>query len=129
MIAGFIFLRLRGILGKRTGFDGKTPQQFDKILKEAVAKTAPKNNETFDENAQKELELRYKGKGLRYGDIKQEFFEKIMDYFEPFRKKRQALVDKPSNVIDALKIGSEKATKVAEEVLVNVRIATGISEK
>tara|TARA_B110000902_G_scaffold247879_1_gene304407 strand:- start:419 stop:1384 length:966 start_codon:yes stop_codon:yes gene_type:complete len=83
----------------------------------------------LDENGQKELELRYKGKGLRYGDIKQEFFEKIMDYFEPFRKKRQALFDKPSNVIDALKIGSEKATKVAEEVLVNVRIATGISEK
>jgi len=55
MIAGFIFLRLRGILGKRTGFDGKTPQQFDKILKEAVAKTAPKNKETFDENDQKEF--------------------------------------------------------------------------
>ena len=55
MIAGFIFLRLRGILGKRTGFDGKTPQQFDKILKEAVAKTAPKNNETFGENDQKEF--------------------------------------------------------------------------
>ena len=34
MIAGFIFLRLRGILGKRTGFDGKAPSQFDKILKE-----------------------------------------------------------------------------------------------
>ena len=83
----------------------------------------------LDKNGQKKLELRYKGTGLRYGDIKQEFFEKIMDYFEPFRKKRQALVDKPSNVIDALKIGSEKATKVAEEVLVNVRIATGISEK
>jgi predicted lipid-binding transport protein (Tim44 family) len=55
MIAGFIFLRLRGILGKRTGFDGKTPQQFDKILKEAVVKTAPKNKETFDENDQKEF--------------------------------------------------------------------------
>ena len=38
MIAGFIFLRLRGILGKRTGFEGKAPQQFDKILKEAVVK-------------------------------------------------------------------------------------------
>ena len=24
MIAGFIFLRLRGILGKRTGFEGKS---------------------------------------------------------------------------------------------------------
>ena len=55
MIAGFIFLRLRGILGKRTGFEGKAPPQFDKILKEAVVKQAPVNNETFDENAQKEF--------------------------------------------------------------------------
>ena len=38
MIAGFIFLRLRGILGKRTGFEGKSPLKFDKILKEAVVK-------------------------------------------------------------------------------------------
>ena len=28
MIAGFIFLRLRGILGKRTGFDGKLSTDF-----------------------------------------------------------------------------------------------------
>ena len=33
MIAGFIFLRLRGILGKRTGFEGKASPQFEKILK------------------------------------------------------------------------------------------------
>ena len=33
MIAGFIFLRLRGILGKRTGFDGKSVPQFEEILK------------------------------------------------------------------------------------------------
>ena len=32
MIAGFIFLRLRGILGKRTGFEGKAPSQFEKVL-------------------------------------------------------------------------------------------------
>jgi predicted lipid-binding transport protein (Tim44 family) len=55
MIAGFIFLRLRGILGKRTGFEGKTSPQFDKILKEAVAKKTPLNKETFDESAQKEF--------------------------------------------------------------------------
>ena len=54
MIAGFIFLRLRGILGKRTGFDGKAPPQFGKILKEAAAKQATKQ-EAFDENAQKEF--------------------------------------------------------------------------
>ena len=55
MIAGFIFLRLRGILGKRTGFDGKTTPQFDKILKEAVIKQAPLKKDTFDETAQKEF--------------------------------------------------------------------------
>ena len=55
MIAGFIFLRLRGILGKRSGFEGKTSHQFDKILKETVAKQAPFKKETFDETAQKEF--------------------------------------------------------------------------
>ena len=55
MIAGFIFLRLRGILGKRTGFEGKAPPQLDKILKEAVEKKAPFKKEIFDETAQKEF--------------------------------------------------------------------------
>jgi predicted lipid-binding transport protein (Tim44 family) len=55
MIAGFIFLRLRGILGKRTGFEGKTSAQFDKILKEATIKQSPLKRETFDESAQKEF--------------------------------------------------------------------------
>ena len=55
MIAGFIFLRLRGILGKRSGFDGKATTQFDKILKEAVVNKKPKNEEDFDDNAQKEF--------------------------------------------------------------------------
>ena len=39
MIAGFIFLRLRGILGKRTGFEGKNPAQFQEILKKLMQKT------------------------------------------------------------------------------------------
>ena len=55
MIAGFIFLRLRGILGKRTGFDGKTSPQLDKILKEAVIKQVIPKKEIFDESAQKEF--------------------------------------------------------------------------
>ena len=70
MIAGFIFLRLRGILGKRTGIEGKAPPQFDKILKEAVAKQAPVNNETFDENAQKEF---IKGAKIAYETIITDF--------------------------------------------------------
>ena len=55
MIAGFIFLRLRGILGKRTGFDGKAPPQFKEVLKDIKLNQTPKVNEKFDDNSQKEF--------------------------------------------------------------------------
>ena len=55
MIAGFIFLRLRGILGKKSGFQGKAPAQFEKILKETVVNKVPNNSGTFDDKAQKEF--------------------------------------------------------------------------
>jgi len=55
MIAGFIFLRLRGILGKKTGFEGKAPAQFDKILEKAASKQTNKIKETFDKNDQEEF--------------------------------------------------------------------------
>ena len=54
MIAGFIFLRLRGILGKRTGFDGKLSNDFKQ---EFSKKTIKKNlkNQVFDDDAQKDF--------------------------------------------------------------------------
>ena len=54
MIAGFIFLRLRGILGKKTGFEGKIPTQFEKEFQKI--KVSPKLiNENFDEDAKKDF--------------------------------------------------------------------------
>ena len=55
MIAGFIFLRLRGILGKRTGFDGKNHPQFKEVLKDININQTPKVNEKFDDDSQKEF--------------------------------------------------------------------------
>tara|TARA_Y200000002_G_C22658287_1_gene654510 strand:- start:425 stop:1021 length:597 start_codon:yes stop_codon:yes gene_type:complete len=55
MIAGFIFLRLRGILGKRTGFEGKAPPKFEEVLKNINIKHPQKNKEIFDNDAQKEF--------------------------------------------------------------------------
>ena len=55
MIAGFVFLRLRGILGKRTGFEGKPPPQFEEILKNIDPKVQTQLKEKFDEKAQKEF--------------------------------------------------------------------------
>ena len=70
MIAGFIFLRLRGILGKRTGFEGKATPQFDKILKEAVSKQTVKIKETFDQKDQKDF---LKGAQIAYETIITDF--------------------------------------------------------
>jgi len=54
MIAGFIFLRLRGILGKRTGFNEKLSTNFkQKFQKEAIKKNL--KNQTFDDSAKLEF--------------------------------------------------------------------------
>ena len=76
---------------------------------------------------QKNLSDRYDGTSLRYGDVKQELFELIMDYFGPFREKRESLVSNPMHVYEILKIGAEKASTVADEVLERVRTASGIN--
>ena len=70
MIAGFIFLRLRGILGKRTGFEGKAPGQFQEILKKVDKVQTKKNNEIFDANAQNEF---LKGAKIAYETIITDF--------------------------------------------------------
>ena len=55
MIAGFIFLRLRGILGKRTGFEGKVSPQFQEVLKNVNPEVKIKQSANFDETAKKEF--------------------------------------------------------------------------
>ena len=70
MIAGFIFLRLRGILGKRTGFEGKAPSQFQEVLKKVEKIQSEKNNEVFDAKAQNEF---LKGAKIAYETIITDF--------------------------------------------------------
>ena len=69
MIAGFIFLRLRGILGKKTGFEGKMPTQLEKEFQKI--NISPKTiNENFDEEAQKDF---LKGARIAYETIITDF--------------------------------------------------------
>ena len=69
MIAGFIFLRLRGILGKKTGFEGKVVTPFEKEF-EKIKVSSKKINKTFDEEAQKEF---LKGAEIAYETIITDF--------------------------------------------------------
>ena len=70
MIAGFIFLRLRGILGKRSGFEGKAPAQFEEVLKKVKVEKPQKINQNFDDEAQKEF---LKGAKIAYETIITDF--------------------------------------------------------
>ena len=72
MIAGFIFLRLRGILGKRTGFDGKLSTDFKQ---EFSTKTIKKNleNQVFDDGAQRDF---LKGAKIAYETIITDFSDR-----------------------------------------------------
>ena len=69
MIAGFIFLRLRGILGKKTGFEGKIPPQFEKEFQKTNITPKPVS-ENFDEVSQKEF---LKGAKIAYETIITDF--------------------------------------------------------
>ena len=70
MIAGFIFLRLRGILGKRTGFEGKAPPQFQEVSKNINVEEIVRKNNEFDEKAQNEF---LKGAKIAYETIITDF--------------------------------------------------------
>jgi len=70
MIAGFIFLRLRGILGKRTGFEGKLREEFKEEFTKTVIKNNIKNDQTFNENAKNEF---LKGAKIAYETIITDF--------------------------------------------------------
>ena len=69
MIAGFIFLRLRGILGKKTGFEGKMPSQFENEFQKFKIKEKPQNS-IFDEEAKKNF---IKGAKIAYETIITDF--------------------------------------------------------
>ena len=66
MIAGFIFLRLRGILGKKTGFEGKLSPQFESIIKSPQMKKTPNKKAVFDDEAKQEF---LKGAKIAYETI------------------------------------------------------------
>ncbi len=70
MIAGFIFLRLRGILGKRSGFEGKPPTQLKEIIKTIEPNQNKVHTENFDDAAQKEF---LKGAKVAYETIITDF--------------------------------------------------------
>ena len=145
MIAGFIFLRLRGILGKKTGFEGKTSTQFEKALNNIQTKKKPIIKENFDDEAQKEF---IKGAKIAYETIITDFSDKdnkliaskpllskkIYDQFEGAlkeRSKRGHFAEITFIGVDSAKIKEHKRVDKILKVTVNFvgEVITCIKDK
>ncbi len=83
----------------------------------------------LDNYEKKALKLRFETPGMKYGDLKLDLHNKLMDYFGPYRLKREHFLNSPSDVREILDMGAKKAQNVANEVLEKVRTAIGISVK
>ena len=114
MIAGFIFLRLRGILGRRTGHQENLEAGFSENFKPKNVVDKKENNQIFDENAKKEF---IKGAKIAYesiitsfakGDLKNISYlldEKILNDFTDAVQERK----KNNNVSETTFIGVNSA--------------------
>jgi tryptophanyl-tRNA synthetase len=80
----------------------------------------------LDRDGVEALRRRYLTPGLRYGDVKQELFETVRDFFAPYAAKRDALLADPDTIRQHLKNGAEKARTVAAKTLNKVRKKTGL---
>ena len=114
MIAGFIFLRLRGILGRRTGHQENLEAGFTENFKPKNVVDKKENIQIFDENAKKEF---IKGAKIAYesiitsfakGDLKNISYlldKKILDDFTDAVQERK----KNNNVSETTFIGVNSA--------------------
>ncbi len=73
----------------------------------------------------KEYEMKYLNVGIRYGDLKNELAEAIFKEIEPIQEKRKIYENDQSLVDKIIKEGAEKASKIAEETIKEVKEKMG----
>lgn len=80
----------------------------------------------LDEVGVAELRQRYLTPGLRYGDVKQELFETVRDFFAPYTERRKELLADQDGLRKTLAMGAEKARYIANKTMRKVRKKGGL---
>ncbi|HVZ11419.1 MAG TPA: tryptophan--tRNA ligase [Patescibacteria group bacterium] len=75
----------------------------------------------------REYEAAYEDQGIRYGDLKNSLADAIFAELEPIQKKRAELEADPEYVDRVIMEGAEKARKIAQETVVEVRQKMGLA--
>jgi len=73
------------------------------------------------------LRQRYLAGGLGYGEVKQELFETVRDFFAPYAERRRELAADADKLRRILASGADKARHAASRTLSKVRKKTGLS--
>ncbi|HEY1405396.1 MAG TPA: tryptophan--tRNA ligase [Spirochaetota bacterium] len=74
-----------------------------------------------------DMRKRYLAGGTGYGAVKTELFERMRDYFAPYREKRNALAADKDGVRKILRMGADKTREVAMKTINTVRERVGIN--
>ena len=81
----------------------------------------------LNQKEHEELTSRYDNSGLRYGDVKNELAGIIIEYFQPYREKREYLEKHKDHVLKVLEDGAQKASLTADRYLTKARTAMGLN--
>ena len=115
--------------------DKKLRKQVMTIATDSTPLEEPKNPDTCNvfalykllgtESQIAELRKKYLAGNFGYGHAKQELFELIIDKYSVERERFNYFMENPEEVDRLLKIGEEKARKIAAKVLKRVREKLG----
>ena len=109
--------------------------QVMNIVTDSAGLNEPKDKNTplfkiyslfLNDESKKELAERYDTPGLKYMDIKNELIETIISFFELQRSKREQLIANSDEVNQKMILGQNKAKKIAQKTLQEVKSATGL---
>ncbi len=109
--------------------------QVMNIVTDSAGLNEPKDKNTplfkiyslfLNDESKKELAERYDTPGLKYMDIKNELIDKIISFFDLQRSKREQLFANPDEVNQKMILGQNKAKKIAQKTLQEVKSATGL---
>ena len=109
--------------------------QVMNIVTDSAGLNEPKDKHTplfkiyslfLNDESKKELADRYDTPGLKYMEIKNELIETIISFFELQRSKREQLLSNPVEVNQKMILGQNKAKKIAQKTLQEVKSATGL---
>ena len=81
----------------------------------------------LDKERENALRQRYLAGGLGYGEVKQELFETVRDFFAPYAERRRELLADPDGIRAILARGAEKARHTANETMRKVRKKAGLA--